>query len=94
MAKKQRSKTGPGIRAFDVWLQELGRGSHTGYRWRKKGWIRAVNIGGKLYVTDLEIQRFITRSENAEFFRRTLEKATTAEIKQSMKAQFRNGGGI
>jgi hypothetical protein len=93
MARMQTNKTGPGLRAFDAWLRELGRSPNTGYRWRKRGWIKTLNIGGRCYITDDEIKRFISRGENAEFFRRTLVKATTAEIKKSIQAQFKKGGG-
>lgn len=60
----------------------------TGFRWRKRGWIEILNIGGKLYVADDEIQRFINRSKQGEFFRRTLEGKTTAKLKREIKEGF------
>lgn len=91
MAKTLEIKNGPGLRRFDVWLREIGRTPATGYRWRKRGWIKVVNIGGKCYICDEEIQCFIARSKNGEFFRRTLEATTTANIKRDIKKSFQKG---
>jgi hypothetical protein len=91
MAKQQKLQIGPGLRRFDDWLRDIGRSPATGYRWRKRGWIKVVNIGGRCYITDAEIERFIARSQQGEFFRRTLESRTTAEIKCEIKASFSKG---
>ena len=91
MTERHRMNIGPGLRRFDVWLRELGRTSTTGYRWRKRGWIKTVNIAGRCYITDTELQDFIRRSEQGEFFSRTLEAATTASIKHGIRESFKKG---
>ncbi len=88
MTMAYKNKIGPGIRRLDAWLREIGRSLHTGYRWRKRGWIKVLNIGGRWYITDEEIERFITRGKEGEFFSRTLEATTTANLKRRCKAQF------
>jgi hypothetical protein len=39
----------------------------TGWRWRKRGSIKTVNIYGRLYVSAKSISDFIRRAESGEF---------------------------
>jgi len=57
----------PPLRSWDSWLQEIGRTHTTGWRWRKCGWIKPVNIAGRLYISAEEIARFVTRASAGEF---------------------------
>lgn len=51
------------------WLETLDKTRTTGWRWRKNGLIKTVNIFGKLYVTREEIARFESRATSGEFHR-------------------------
>lgn len=52
---------------FDRFLLENQICRVTGWRYRKAGWISAINISGRWYVRRTEIQRFIERAESGEF---------------------------
>lgn len=52
---------------FLAWLRKIGRERTTGYRWAAKKWIEPVNIGGHLFVTQDEINRFWSRARAGEF---------------------------
>jgi hypothetical protein len=58
-----------GLRPFAKWFREKQLAPVTGYRWRKKGWLRTVNIAGKIYISDDAIAEFETRAQNGEFSR-------------------------
>lgn len=52
---------------FIYWLAKVGKSRPTGFRWRRKGMVKTVNIQGKLFVTHKEINRFWQRAERGEF---------------------------
>ena len=33
------------------WLEEIGVTPCTAWRWRKKGWLKTINIAGRQYLT-------------------------------------------
>jgi len=39
----------------------------TAWRWRKKGWLRTVNIAGRQYLTQEAIDEFHRRASAGEF---------------------------
>ncbi len=53
--------------SFDGWLESLDKTRTTGWRWRKEGLIKTVNIFGKLYISRDEIARFERRALAGEF---------------------------
>lgn len=55
------------LKSFDDYIEGLGRTRRTGLRWRKAGLINAVNIYGRLYIAQSEIERFEKRAINGEF---------------------------
>ena len=55
------------LRSYDGWLAEVGVTSTTGWRWRRKGWLRVINISGRLYVTADAIAEFSGRATTGEF---------------------------
>jgi hypothetical protein len=57
----------PALRSWDAWLKEIGRTHTTGWRWRKSGWIRPLNICGRLYLSDEAIAEFVRRATAGEF---------------------------
>ena len=67
------------IVSFDEWLSEISKTRVTGFRWRKAGHIKTVNIFGRLYVTRDEIAAFEKRAINGDFSR----EAKTAKASAS-----------
>ena len=57
----------PKLMSFNKWLGEIGVTSTTGWRWRKKGIIKTINIYGRLYVSRETIAEFYKRAEAGEF---------------------------
>jgi hypothetical protein len=52
---------------FGLFLDSLGVTAPTGWRWRKLGWIKTLNIAGRVYVSRDEIDRFQQRAASGEF---------------------------
>ena len=50
-----------GLVSLDAWLKQMGRTGCTGWRWRKKGWLKTVNICGRAYITQEAIAEFMER---------------------------------
>ena len=59
--------TTPKLTSFNRWLIEIGVTATTGWRWRKKGIIKTINIYGRLYVSDESIAEFRQRATAGEF---------------------------
>jgi hypothetical protein len=60
-------ETAGNLVSFDGWLDSLDKTRTTGWRWRKDGLIKTVNIFGKLYISRDEIARFERRALAGEF---------------------------
>lgn len=56
-----------GLTTWRSWLQGVGVSPVTGWRWRNNGWLRPVNINGKLYIAAEEIANFERRAAAGEF---------------------------
>ena len=52
--------------AFDRWLDEIGKTAATGWRWRQRGWIKTINISGRIYLHRDEIAEFERRAAGGE----------------------------
>jgi hypothetical protein len=52
---------------FNSFLKSNGRSASCGWRWRQQGWITTVNIAGRLYVSQDEVDRFQQRAAAGEF---------------------------
>jgi hypothetical protein len=63
----QVQTTVPTLISLNKWLQQLGVTSTTGWRWRKKGILRTINIYGRLYLSQEAIAEFLARAGNGEF---------------------------
>jgi hypothetical protein len=57
----------PPLQRFDAWLASIPASSTTGWRWRREGRVRTVNIAGRQYITAAEVANFIRRAEAGEF---------------------------
>ena len=53
--------------AFDSFLRGRNLTRTTGYRYRKDGLLKTVNIYGRLYITREEIEKFERRAIAGEF---------------------------
>lgn len=49
------------------WLEQVGVTPCTGWRWRKRGWLKTVNIAGRQYLTQEAIDDFNRRAVAGEF---------------------------
>ena len=49
------------------WLEQVGVTPCTGWRWRKRGWLKTVNIAGRQYLTQSAIDEFNRRAVAGEF---------------------------
>lgn len=53
--------------ALDKYLQESGISPVTAWRYRRKGWLKTVNICGRHYLTREAIADFNRRAQSGEF---------------------------
>jgi predicted site-specific integrase-resolvase len=60
--------TGPAraIISLQQWLADVGVTACTAWRWRKKGWLKTVNICGRQYLTQEEFKRRAAAGEFAQ----------------------------
>lgn len=64
--KKQKQRK-TGIVALSKWADEVGIARVTAWRFRKRGWLKTVNICGRVYITQDAIDDFVTRAASADF---------------------------
>jgi hypothetical protein len=55
--------------ALNRWLEEVGVTPCTAWRWRKRGWLKTINIAGRQYLTQAAIEEFHLRATAGEFAR-------------------------
>jgi predicted site-specific integrase-resolvase len=55
------------IISLNSWREQVGVTACTVWRWRKKGWLKTVNICGRLYLTQEAINEFYERAQLGEF---------------------------
>jgi hypothetical protein len=67
-AVSESSNPSPGaIISLSRWLGQVGVTACTAWRWRKKGWLKTVNIAGRQYLTQESIREFTLRAKRGEF---------------------------
>jgi len=64
--------------ALGTFLDRMGVAPITGWRWRKKGWLKTINIGGRQYVTAEDAAEFSRRAAAGEFAQE--HKVPTKEV--------------
>ena len=64
---KTHALLGPAVVSLSRWLEQVGVTPCTAWRWRKKGWLKTINIAGRIYVTDEAMKQFTRRAEAGEF---------------------------
>ena len=58
-----------GLVALPRWCESIGLSPVTAWRFRKRGWLKTVNIAGRVYLTDEAVHEFTRRAEAGEFAR-------------------------
>ena len=61
--------TRSGFVALTRWCEHVGLSPVTAWRFRKRGWLKTINIAGRVYLTDEAAQEFTGRAEAGEFAR-------------------------
>ena len=56
-----------GMISLSTWLLTVGVTACTGWRWRKKGWLKTINICGRQYLTQEAIDEFTRRAAAGDF---------------------------
>jgi hypothetical protein len=56
-----------GLMSLRRWCRDAGVSEVSAWRWRKRGWIRSINIAGRQYIALEEIDRFTKRAAAGEF---------------------------
>jgi predicted site-specific integrase-resolvase len=69
METTQNLTNGPAraIISLQQWLADVGVTACTAWRWRKRGWLKTVNICGRQYLTQEAIEEFKRRAAAGEF---------------------------
>jgi len=60
-------QTCPAVIALNRWLVQVGVTQITAWRWRRRGWLKTVNIAGRQYLTQEAIEEFHRRAVAGEF---------------------------
>ena len=58
------------VTSLSKWLKQVGVTSCTAWRWRKKGWLKTINIAGRQYLTQEAIEEFEQRAKAGDFFQK------------------------
>ena len=53
--------------ALDKGIADVGINPSTAWQWRKRGWLKPVNIAGRYYITAAQSVEFVSRAEAGEF---------------------------
>jgi predicted site-specific integrase-resolvase len=71
----------PTLISLRRWCRQAGVSDTTVWRYRRKGWLRCVNICGKLYLRSEDLAEFINRAATGEF-----AKPATGAARKSSQA--------
>ena len=58
---------GAAVVSLSRWLEQVGVTTFTAWRWRKRGWLKTINIAGRQYLTQDAIDEFHRRASAGEF---------------------------
>ena len=61
------SRGGRAVLSLSKWTEQVGVTACTVWRWRKKGWLKTVNIAGRQYLTQEAIAELTERGERGDF---------------------------
>lgn len=65
----ETTQTGSEIVSLTRWCQAVGVSQITAWRFRKRGWLKTINIAGRVYLTGAAAREFARRAEAGEFAR-------------------------
>jgi hypothetical protein len=63
-----------------VWREQIGKSAVTVWSWRRRGWLRTINICGRPYILPADAEEFMRRAAAGEFSR---EPAGAAKRKEA-----------
>ena len=58
---------GAAVISLTRWLKQVGVTTCTAWRWRKRGWLKTINIAGRQYLTQEALDEFHRRASAGEF---------------------------
>jgi len=61
------SNGAPPLVALNLFCAQSGVSQVTAWRWRNLGWLKTININGRVYLTAEAIAEFKMRAEAGEF---------------------------
>jgi hypothetical protein len=82
--KTKSDESNGGLTALNKWVEQVGIHPVTAWRFRRNGWLKTLNICGRVYITPEAIAEFTRRAEAGEFAQehkapgRTMERAGKA----------------
>jgi hypothetical protein len=66
MTKAIHTESVQGPVALNNWCSRTGVSPITAWRWRKKGWLKTINIAGRQYLTQEGAAEFTERAQRGE----------------------------
>ncbi len=52
---------------LNEWLDGMGLSAVSGWRWRKRGWLRTIRVGSRHFITPEALAEFQRRAAAGEF---------------------------
>ena len=74
-----------GLISLQRWRQQAGISDTTAWRYRRRGWLRCVNICGKLYLRSEDLAEFTNRAAAGEFAKPATGAARESSAKRAAK---------
>ena len=63
----ENSNAAGAVISLAKWVEQVGVTPCTAWRWRRKGWLKTINISGRQYLTQAAIDAFHRRAVAGEF---------------------------
>jgi predicted site-specific integrase-resolvase len=67
MSVIEKTTSNRAVISLSKWLEQVGVTPVTAWRWRRKGWLKTINIAGRQYLTQEAIDEFHRRAVAGEF---------------------------
>lgn len=62
-----RLEPGERLTAYSAFLRHLGRSRTWGWRAANAGWLNPIDVAGRPYLLESDIQQFVVRAKRGEF---------------------------
>lgn len=82
--------------SLQKWMEQVGVTACTVWRWRKRGWLKTVNIAGRQYLTQTAIEEFHRRAVAGEFAQEPKvpsRKEAMNQLGETCEERESHGGG-